>query len=153
MNPPKIIGQLTYIFGYPLFRLLIRRSHRAYVVIISPRGILVTKNWLGLQQNWRLPGGGVQKGEKVRVAARRELVEELGISVPETSLKQLTKSPQKAYHGYKYDLFTLRIKKLPIINLDTKEIIDTAWVSRARLKKFPISEEIQTALSLLNKLA
>lgn len=149
MTPPKFIGKVVYFCGYPIFRLLIRGSHRTYVVITLNDSVLVTKNWLGFQKKWRLPGGGLQAGESVRSAAQRELVEELGINIDESKFRLLTDEPIRHAYNYKYDLFALQLKTAPVMRVDNREIITAEFITKKALKNQLLSEELTVALSLM----
>ena len=148
MNPPKIAGKIIYFFGYPIFRILIKGTHRAYVVIIHKDTVLVTKNWLGFQKKWRLPGGGVHRGESAAVAAQRELVEELGISVESNDFVRLNDLPINAQYGYTYDLFMINVANKPRMRIDNREIITALFVPRTQLSTDVLSEELAEALRL-----
>lgn len=149
MKPPKIIGRLAYFFGYPLFRLLIRGTHRTYMVIIHDDQMLMTKNWLGFQKKWRLPGGGVQADETAYMAVQREIVEELGISADESKLQQLTTEPLISQYAYRYDLFLYTIDQVPSMRIDNREILMADFISKDDLKQQDISEEVQQAIRLI----
>jgi len=149
MKPPKIIGRLAYFFGYPLFRLLIRNTHRTYMVIVYNNRMLVTKNWLGFQKKWRLPGGGVQADETAYMAVQREIVEELGVSINESKLQQLTTEPLRSQYGYRYDLFLYTIDQVPAMRIDNREILVADFIGKNDLKQQDISEEVQQAIRLI----
>jgi len=142
MQLPSFVGKVVYIGGYFIFRIKIKDTHRAYVAVIVDEKLLVTKNWLGLQKNWRLPGGGVQTGESATQAAIRELREEVGITAAPIDLKPLTEQPLKAVFNYQYDLFVLQLKTMPIITIDKHEILFANFVSKEELLTLPISEEV-----------
>ncbi|MFO0882026.1 MAG: NUDIX hydrolase [Candidatus Saccharimonadales bacterium] len=150
MKPPLFLGRCIYFFGYPIFRILIKNTYRAYVVVRYKDKILVTKNWLGHQKKWRLPGGGVHKNERPALAASRELLEEVGIRVTEKDLLQLTQTPHEARYGYLIDLFVVSIASLPKINPDEREIIKATFMSKDELLKQECSEELLLALSYLS---
>ena len=150
MRPPLILGRLVYTIGYPLFRILIKNTYRAYVIVLYEDKILVTKNWLGHQKKWRLPGGGVHKNERPALAASRELLEEVGIRVTEKELVQMTRTPHEARFGYLIDLFMVTMNRLPKVNPDEREIIEATFMSKDELAKLECSEELSLALRYLN---
>lgn len=145
---PKIFGKLTYFFGYPIFRLLIKGTTRAYVVVLVEDEILVTKNWLGFQKKWRLPGGGVNAGEQPIIAAQRELLEEVGIAIHEQNLQPLSSKPFRSNFKYDYYLFTLRMPQKPKLKIDNKEILSAEFVSLKQIEKLNISEELKSFLKV-----
>src|SRR5678816_3416575 len=64
------------------------RVHVAVGVILdAQRRILITRRAAGAHQGelWEFPGGKVEEGETLALALRRELREELGISIGKTS--------------------------------------------------------------------
>ena len=108
MKLPLFIGKSVYILTKPGIYRMLKGSVRVYLVIRAGNDILVTKNWLGLHEVWRLPGGGIQKGETITDALQREVREELGLKIDTNNLKQLQKN---AYYEptkkFKYYLFLL----------------------------------------------
>lgn len=149
MKLPAFLGRFIYFFGYPIFRLLIKNTHRAYVVVQYNNKILVTKNWLGNQQKWRLPGGGIKAGERPAVAACRELAEEVGVRISERDLIQLNPTPIEARYGYLVELFTAPQAKKPKIRIDEREILQATFLSKKELANEQISDELQAALRFL----
>lgn len=149
MKLPKLLGRAIYFFGYPIFRVLIRGTTRAYVAIYVDGSILLTKNWLGYQNKWRLPGGGVHRGEDIMAAVRRELKEEVGVMVPDGALVLLTPEPIRARFHYDYYLFACRLQLEPVIMVDEREILDAQFIAKKALDKHYLSEESTAALELL----
>ncbi len=145
---PYFIGRIVYFFGYPIFRVLIKNSTRAYVIVRVGDEILLTKNWLGFQRKWRLPGGGILGGEQPIFAAQRELKEEVGLQLHEQNLVKLQEQPLRSKFNYDYYLFTLTLPEKPVLEVDNKEILSAEFIAIADLNKVSISEEVVNFLRL-----
>lgn len=145
MKLPKTFGKIIYLIGYPIIYKKIRGSLRAYVVILVGNKILLTKNWLGLHRDWRLPGGGVNPGEDPLNAVVREVSEEVGIAIDPTCLTMVTKQPHRSKHGYYYHIYTTTLKNQPSLNVCTDEIVKAEFVDYKQLKHHSLSELIVTA--------
>jgi ADP-ribose pyrophosphatase YjhB (NUDIX family) len=145
---PFFIGKIVYFFGYPVFRVLIRNSTRAYVIVRVGDEILLTKNWLGFQKKWRLPGGGVLGGEQPIFAAQRELKEEVGLLLHEQNLIALQEQPFRSKFNYDYYLFTLTLPEKPVLEIDNKEILSAEFMALSELGTMHISEEVCNFLRL-----
>lgn len=148
MKPPRILGKIIYFFGYPIFRYLIKNSNRAYVLVKYQNKVLLTKNWLGFQKKWRLPGGGIKNQEIPAIAAARELSEEVGIHINYKDLKTLTNSSIKAKYNYNYWLFELTLNYPPELQIDKREILLAEFIDTNKLNNIIISEEAKNAIKL-----
>lgn len=82
---------------------------------------------------WEFTGGGVLAGETTRLAAIREVKEELGISLKEAELELLEVYKHKKYF---MDIYVVR-KDVPDeeIVLDEKEVIHWNWASESEIEQ------------------
>jgi ADP-ribose pyrophosphatase YjhB (NUDIX family) len=110
--------------------------------------ILLTKNWLGFQKKWRLPGGGVLGGEQPIFAAQRELKEEVGLLLHEQNLIALQEQPFRSKFNYDYYLFTLTLPEKPVLEIDNKEILSAEFMALSELGTMHISEGVCNFLRL-----
>lgn len=96
--------------------------------------ILVTQRhpdkWSGLL--WEVSGGGVLAGEENRVAAARELAEEVGIFVhaEELSLIGVTEHAPAMVYSY-----FLKLENEPALSLQESEVVAAKLVSRSELEE------------------
>lgn len=118
-----LIWRLAYRLGFPLARLwwrLRRSGHEGALVAIrvGDRLLLLRSSY---RRSWNLPGGGVRPGETPEQAARRELMEEIGIPAPVLTaagiFNGMCDGRQDRVH-----VFELRLDTLPDLRLDNREI-------------------------------
>ncbi|MCA9308950.1 NUDIX domain-containing protein [Candidatus Saccharibacteria bacterium] len=84
----QVAVRVLYAVLWPLFGIYLHNSHRARVLVKNGNKILLVKSTYG-SRRWELPGGGVEKGETARQAARRELEEETSLMVAEKKLEHV----------------------------------------------------------------
>ena len=114
----------AYRLAYPMARLWWRLTnplHQGALVLlyVGEEVLLVRTSY---QTAWSLPGGGVQPGETAEDAARRELAEEIGISVPHlTPAGTLTGN----WDGRRdhVSFFEARLATLPNLRPDGREVV------------------------------
>jgi ADP-ribose pyrophosphatase YjhB (NUDIX family) len=140
----QFLGKITYIFTYIPIRLLLLNTTRVYLVLQVDNKILVTKNWLGLHIKWRLPGGGLKKGEQSSQALIRECQEEIGLSINADDLVLITKTAIKA-NGYKFYLYKLNMANKPGININNQEIVQYDWLDLKTIPDKLCSKEVAFA--------
>lgn len=122
-----VIGRVAYFIVWPAIHFYLRNSYRSRVVVQAEGKILVVKDWLG-NNNWKLPGGGIKKGEQLAVGASRELYEETGLQIKPSELK-LVGSIDATGHATKVKLYIFKVelpKRAPI-KKQKLEIVDIGW--------------------------
>lgn len=75
---------------------------------------------------WRLPGGGVKRGEDPRIAAVRELHEETNVTVDPADVQSV------AEHTNRYgrrSIFAVELHVDPALKVNQREIISAAFVA------------------------
>lgn len=73
------------------------------LMVINPAGLVLIGERLGAVGGWQMPQGGIDRGERPRDAALRELVEEIGTDRVELALES------RGWHAY--DLPPEQIRK------------------------------------------
>jgi 8-oxo-dGTP pyrophosphatase MutT (NUDIX family) len=87
-----------------------------------------------------LPGGGIGRREAPEAAARRELLEEVGIELGEGRLALAAE--MTLYWECRYDhvrVFAVELDKAPALALDHREIVAAAFVAPAEALRLPLS--------------
>jgi len=142
--------RLLYFLSLPVARQKIRRSRRAYILITHGDSALMIRD-LFSDQRWKLPGGGAHAGEAYEQTALRETGEELGLELEPGNLKLLTHGLWRT-HDYNcpYQIFLVRLKKRPALQLRQGEIFDAKWMSLADLAGQKLAPEIAQALAAAN---
>ena len=130
MRPFMVVALFFYSYTF--------RTPRARVVLVNEQDeILFVQSWLS-SNSWALPGGGVDRGESPAGAATRELREEVGITLPESSLEPLI--TLKSW-GHDEVAFLAHVRKgnLPEELPNKFEIKDAKWFS---LNHLPMVEPL-----------
>lgn len=132
--------RLAYKLAYPIMCRLWRYFGRDTIVMavwLEDRGPAVRHSYTpGLG----LPGGGANRGEDSRIAASRELAEEVGLVIPPAQLRlvwniKLTRGSVKLYEA--------RLETPPALRIDRREIVEAMfvpisalWVSNQPMKAY-----------------
>lgn len=124
--------QLGYKLAYRLMRTAWRLTnpltHGALVLIWSRGEVLLVRN--SYVSYYSAPGGFVKSGEDAREAARRELLEEVGLDVPPEALSlALELTHPWEYKRDHVKIFELTLDERPVVNVDHREVVEALWVS------------------------
>lgn len=118
---------LVYRLVYPLFQLywfIFRpKTQGVTCLIIDETDILLVQHTY-ISGYWSLPGGGLKKGEDTKNAVRREILEELGLTIQPEYLGSFITTAQ-----YKVDTvycFVAYVKRGSFV-IDHAEIIKAQW--------------------------
>ncbi len=149
MIPPAFLGRIIYFFTKPFILLILKGSIRSYVLVCYRDEVIITMNWLGEQDKWRLPGGGIKKNEDPKNAAVREIFEELGLKIELNDLKPLNTTPITDNAKFEYYLYSINLASKPTLNIDKKEILQAKFVKISDIKDLKLSDELQIAIDSL----
>ena len=122
--------QLAFAVAYRTLRLwwFVRRpTHRGALVALWHDGeILLLRS--SYRAGWSLPGGGIAPGEDTRMAAVRELREEIGLIVEPASLHEAQVLELVWEHRRDHTtIFALTVSERPTLRLDNREIVGAAF--------------------------
>ena len=136
------LGRFLYVLAWPALYIYLRRGGvRTRLIVTSGDSILLVKDWLG-DNSWKLPGGGLHKGEMAEAGAMRELQEETGLIASIHQLKSLGRSVTNG-HGFRItiDSFWLELPKTTAPTAQRGEILDAQWLPLDEaLDKQPLSD-------------
>lgn len=147
------LGRLAHGAATPLLRVYMKGRRRVRVLVVNERGeMLMVRSWFG-HQRWSLPGGGIRRGEKPKVAALREAFEETGVSIDERHCKYLGEFENGDSNApFMIDCFVTHMPKQPayIAARHRLEMLDVAWFSASHLPSRR-SKTVDRALKIYKK--
>jgi ADP-ribose pyrophosphatase YjhB (NUDIX family) len=129
----SLIKQFCYIVAYRLYRLWASLYQKISGKIMKQKGvkcfiecngkILMVRNTYANPEIWTFPGGRVQEGETLEEAVRREIKEEVGITLGEVIKLEKYPATKKIVH-----YFYSRVPSTKTA-IDNAEIAEAAWFS------------------------
>jgi 8-oxo-dGTP diphosphatase len=124
ISPLDWCYRLAYRLAYPVMR----RWWRFYghdgveIAVWLEDYVLAVRH--SYRQGLYLPGGGISKGEDHRIAAVRELHEEVGIAIDPSQLRLLFSV--KSMHGVLH-FYEARLEAMPALKIDRREIVEAVF--------------------------
>jgi ADP-ribose pyrophosphatase YjhB (NUDIX family) len=102
---------------------------------------------------WGLPGGTVEKGETLKEALFREIMEETNVPLKEEEVVYLKKIyvryPKKDFN---YHMFYAELKKMPVIETNPEEHIGFLWITPLGAMKLPLVKDGKECIELFIRL-
>lgn len=138
------LGRILYWLILPYRVTWLATTDRVGVILTDPGGkIFLTKNWLG-SGIWRLPGGGVKRGESLPAAAVRELAEELGLRLSPSELIYLGSTRRGSWSG-QWSALRVRLARSEV-ELNRRELVAGEWFAPVELGRLQLDETAEAAL-------
>lgn len=137
----------AFRLGFPLARIwwrLTRSRHEGALVAVyvGPALLLVRTSY---RVGWDLPGGGIRRGETPEAAARRELIEEIGLAAPALLPAGVACGVWDGRRD-RVHFFELRLVELPTLRLDNREIIAARLTLPSELHAMVLGEPVAAYL-------
>jgi 8-oxo-dGTP pyrophosphatase MutT (NUDIX family) len=94
-----------------------------------------------------LPGGWINRGETARLAAQRELAEELGVDVAANELGEPWAFTERSARGVNnVTIFSVELTERPALQVDGLEILSCLWLTRTEALEHPITGHLREYL-------
>ncbi len=145
--------RVALLVGFWLARLwwrVRRPEHQGALVAMHVGGqVLLLRS--SYRRAWNFPGGGVQAGEQPAAAARREMVEEIGVDL--AALGDAALRPSRVECGVwdgrqeRVHMFELRLDRLPRLRLDGREIVAARLVSPGEARELRLTGPVAAYLN------
>lgn len=122
---------------------------RVAVVITKGDSILLVQHRKGAHRYWLLPGGGLDFGETIAEAARRELWEETGLDIRVTGYLYLSEAiaPDGTRHMVQVTLRAELVEEAPFVIPEDDVIEAVTWVPFAELEGLDLRPSMAAPLT------
>lgn len=145
------LKRLAFFVLWPGLYLYFRPSHRARVVLTDGKRIVLVQARFALwfaDDALSLPGGGRRRGEAAASAAVRELQEELGLNIAESSLQSLGQVTVRD-QGLRYECELLLGHIDPATRFQPRqhEVVSAAWYDLQDMGTLRLRPDVRLALT------
>jgi 8-oxo-dGTP pyrophosphatase MutT (NUDIX family) len=120
------------------------RGQGAKAALVCDGEVLLVRHSYG-PTRWELPGGGVRHGEDPLAALRRELGEELGVSIASVTPLAIRPGPGR-YRRHRTHLYRVDLSS-QVVHPDAVEILEARWCDPAAPPS-PVGSMVRDALRL-----
>ena len=131
-----------------IFRISQDKEVTSAVVVVRDKSVLILKRGASapwMPNMWNLPGGGVEDGESIESAAKRECQEEAGISV--NLIRKITTHYDEDFDLHIFEATTDSSEVS--INFESSQY---AWIDRDSVEKYSFVPYVKEAIvSVLRK--
>lgn len=115
-------------------------------ILIKDERILMVRHCKGKDEYWLLPGGGVETGEYLRDALRREVREELGLSVKVKKLLYVFESFADKEKHIIQPTFLMDADKLAFSRSEDRRVCGYSFFGKEELKELRVYPDINDEL-------
>lgn len=137
---------LFWLLWPVMFLYLKFSSVRTRVLLVSNDEVLLVRGWISAN-HYGLPGGGMHKHETAEAGAVREVAEEVGIVLPESTLQKLATHTHDAFNlKYKAHFFVVQLSEKPAVHRQRFEIMEATWVPIAQAASLVLDQDARYAL-------
>jgi 8-oxo-dGTP pyrophosphatase MutT (NUDIX family) len=147
-KPVDAAYRLAFRTAFPLavawWRLRRPRHDGAVVAVYVGAALLLVR--ASYRTAWDFPGGGIRRGETPDAAARRELVEEIGLVATHMQPWGLVRGIWDGQDDHVH-VFELRLNEPPQLRLDNREIIAARLELPDELDTIPLTGPVSAYLS------
>lgn len=117
---------------------LLSYSYRVRAIIFNKQNqILLIKKAINKKEFWTLPGGGINNGESMEVAVKREVLEEVGVTISISKLVLIREIQIPCiYKGFEFFFCTNFVFGDIVIDNTNEQLptIDAVWLDLTELK-------------------
>lgn len=143
--------RLIYRIGYPFalcYWFLFRPKTFGVKCVVECGGqVLFVRNSYGSRDQWTFPGGGVHRGEDPIAAAKREVLEEVGVVAHDPVFVG------EYSHAQEYKRDTVMVYRVVVesqeISIQVSEILDAGWFEWGHLPS-PLAPSVGKIIEMMD---